>query len=67
MTQVAAAGPRRFRAIVFKRAPSTSDFSCSEQILLPGEHSEEGARMALGAALRGPAGGGFIGGEIRPV
>lgn len=63
MTSTAAASPRRFRAIVFKRAPSTSDFTCSERVALPGLHTEEQAWAAVRAALRE----GAIGGEVLPT
>lgn len=61
------AAPRLFRAVVFKCAPSTPDFTCSERIVLPGEHTVDGARAALASALREDAAGLLIGGEIVPV
>lgn len=58
--------PRRYRGIVFKRAPDTADFSCSTQEVLPGTHTEAEAWGAVFAALRGPGGADLVGGEVRP-
>lgn len=54
---------RRFRAVVFKEAPPSADFSRSEQIVLPGEHTELEAWAAVLRALDDP---GYIGGHVRP-
>lgn len=61
------AAPRRYHGIVFKEAPPTADFSCSEAIVLPGEHSEEEAWAAVRRALSERRMGRLVGGEIRPV
>jgi hypothetical protein len=62
MTKAVAAGPHQYRAVVFQRAPSTPDFSCSLETLLPGEHTAEGAWSAVLCAMRNAD---YIGGEIR--
>lgn len=58
------AAPRRYIGIVFKEAPPTADFSRSERIVLPGEHSEQDAWAAVRLALGDP---GYVGGEVKPV
>jgi hypothetical protein len=67
MTSTAAASPRQFRAIVFKRVPSTSDFSRSERLVLPGQHTADGARAALATAFRADGERLLVGGEVVPV
>lgn len=58
-------GVAEFEAIVFKKLPATGDFSCSQTIVLPGQHTADAAWTAVYAALR-VGGSDFIGGEIRP-
>lgn len=65
MTPASAAAPPLFRAIVFKRLPSSDDFTRSEPIVLPGEHAADAAWRAVHAAMR--ADDALIGGEIRPL
>lgn len=58
-------GVAQFEAIVFKELPPTADFSCSETIVLPGQHTAGAAWTAVYEAVR--AGGSeIIGGSIRP-
>jgi hypothetical protein len=62
MGRTSEAAPSRYHAIVFQPVNPTADFSCSERVLLPGEHTETEAWAAVRAALRG---GRYIGGEVR--
>lgn len=60
--------PRRYCGIVFKQGPATADFSCSLEVLLPGEFdTRRAAWEAVHAALLEPGGADLIGGEIRPA
>lgn len=63
MTLAPAGAPRLFRAVVFRRAAPTSDFTCSEPITLPGRHTAADAWSAVHAVLRASAE--YLGGEIR--
>ena len=58
------AAPRRYHAIVFKEAPATADFSRSEQVVLPGLHTEREAWAAVRAACLSE---GYIGGHVKPT
>jgi hypothetical protein len=58
--------PGQYRGVVFKHAPPTADFSCSTEIVLPGEHTKEHAWQAVYAVLEGPDGPEYIGGDVRP-
>lgn len=64
MRSTANGSSQRYFGVVFKHAPPTPDFSCSQEVLLAGEHDAAGAWAAVAAALKDPA---CIGGEIRPV
>lgn len=58
--------PAQYRAVLFKRTIATSDFSCSQQLDLPGRHTAAGAWQAIFAALQGAGGDAYVGGEVRP-
>lgn len=64
MTGVASDSSQQYIGVVFKHAPPTQDFACSQEVLLPGQHTALGAWTAVWAALQDR---GFIGGEIRPA
>lgn len=52
-------------AIAFKPAQPTEDFSCSEEVELPGQHvTQEDAWAALRSALQAAD---YIGGTVRPA
>lgn len=51
-----------YEAVVFKETSPTADFGRSEQVVLPGEHSEQDAWAAVRRALEDPS---YIGGRIR--
>lgn len=54
-----------YRAVVFRKASDAQDFTCSEAIVLPGQHTAADAWPAVHAALS--ADPQLIGGEIRAV
>lgn len=56
----------RYRAVVFRRSPASSDFSQSTQIELPGLHTAAAAWEAVYRVLQGPGGHQHVGGTIRP-
>lgn len=60
------ASTRRYQGIVFKMAPPAPDFSCSTEIVLPGDHTQEGAWQAVFTELSGPRAAELIGGDVRP-
>jgi hypothetical protein len=58
--------PQQYQAVVFEQASPTSDFSCSREIVLPGQHTAAGAWKVMVAALHDRSRGALIGGEVRP-
>lgn len=67
MSSTETGASRRYVAVLFKQTAPTEDFSCSQEIVLPGEHTEEEAWQAVQTALQGPRRGELIGGEVRPA